>query len=94
MRTELRRWLRQLHQSLGFTAVFVTHDQEEALEVADRIVVMRSGHIEQVAAPESLGNDDSNRFVTEFLGQINIFRGDIGTDGVVGSAVCISRLPR
>ena len=83
VRTELRRWLRQLHQSLGFTAVFVTHDQEEALEVADRIVVMRGGHIEQVAVPESLGNDDSNRFVTEFLGQINIFRGDIGTDGGV-----------
>ncbi len=81
VRTELRRWLRQLHQSLGFTAVFVTHDQEEALEVADRIVVMRGGHIEQIAAPESLGNDDSNRFVTEFLGQINIFRGDIGADG-------------
>lgn len=83
VRTELRRWLRQLHQSLGFTAVFVTHDQEEALEVADRIVVMRGGHIEQIAAPESLGNDDSNRFVTEFLGQINIFRGDIATDGGV-----------
>lgn len=51
--------------------------------MADRIVVMRGGHIEQVAVPESLGNDDSNRFVTEFLGQINIFRGDIGTDGGV-----------
>lgn len=55
MRKELRRWLRQLHEELKFTSVFVTHDQEEATEVADRVVVMSRGHIEQADAPIRYG---------------------------------------
>ena len=83
VRIELRRWLRQLHQSLRFTAVFVTHDQEEALEVADRVVVMHNGQIEQVAAPDTLQENTENRFVTEFLGQVNTLNGEISDSGIL-----------
>ncbi|GAA0335957.1 sulfate ABC transporter ATP-binding protein [Morganella psychrotolerans] len=83
VRIELRRWLRQLHQSLHFTAVFVTHDQDEALEVADRVVVMHNGQIEQIAAPDTLQENTENRFVTEFLGQVNTLNGVITDSGIL-----------
>ena len=69
MRKELRRWLRQLHEELKFTSVFVTHDQEEAMEVADRIVVMSRGNIEQVGSPEEIMREPASRFVLEFMGK-------------------------
>ncbi|MDR9468057.1 TOBE-like domain-containing protein, partial [Marinospirillum sp.] len=75
VRKELRRWLRDLHDELGFTSVFVTHDQEEALEVSDRVVVMSQGQIEQEATPEDLYHQPANRFVYDFLGQVNVFQG-------------------
>ncbi|SFC06973.1 sulfate transport system ATP-binding protein [Marinospirillum celere] len=75
VRKELRRWLRDLHDDLGFTSVFVTHDQEEALEVSDRVVVMSQGQIEQQATPEDLYHQPANRFVYDFLGQVNVFQG-------------------
>jgi len=75
VRKELRRWLRDLHDELGFTSVFVTHDQEEALEVSDRVVVMSQGQIEQEATPEHLYHQPANRFVYDFLGQVNVFQG-------------------
>jgi sulfate transport system ATP-binding protein len=62
VRKELRRWLRQLHEELKFTSVFVTHDQEEAMEVADRVVVMSQGNIEQADAPEQVWREPSTRF--------------------------------
>ncbi len=68
VRKELRRWLRQLHEELKFTSVFVTHDQEEAMEVADRVVVMSQGNIEQADAPERVWREPSTRFVLEFMG--------------------------
>lgn len=77
VRKELRRWLRQLHEELKFTSVFVTHDQEEAMEVADRVVVMSNGNIEQADAPEVVWREPGTRFVLEFLGEVNRITGKI-----------------
>jgi sulfate transport system ATP-binding protein len=75
VRKELRRWLRRLHDELHITSVFVTHDQEEALEVADRVVVMNEGRIAQVGSPEAVYHHPVNPFVYKFLGNVNLFRG-------------------
>ncbi|MCL4554268.1 MAG: sulfate/molybdate ABC transporter ATP-binding protein [Actinobacteria bacterium] len=77
VRLELRRWLRRLHDQIGVTTVFVTHDQEEALEVADRIVVMNAGRIEQIGSPEEVFKNPANEFVMEFLGNVNVFHGRV-----------------
>ncbi|MEQ4987644.1 sulfate/thiosulfate ABC transporter ATP-binding protein CysA [Proteus vulgaris] len=77
VRTELRRWLRELHEELKFTSVFVTHDQQEAMEVADRIVIMGNGKIEQVGTPQEVWQSPSSRFVLEFLGDVNHLQGEI-----------------
>jgi sulfate transport system ATP-binding protein len=75
VRKELRRWLRRLHDDLHITSVFVTHDQEEALEVADRIVVMNRGRIEQIGSPQQVYDAPATPFVYQFLGHINLFHG-------------------
>ena len=77
VRKELRRWLRQLHEELKFTSVFVTHDQEEATEVADRVVVMSQGNIEQADAPDQVWREPATRFVLEFMGEVNRLQGTI-----------------
>ena len=71
VRKELRRWLREIHDRTGHTTVFVTHDQEEALELADRVVVMSQGRIEQVGTPEAVYDHPETEFVYEFLGDAN-----------------------
>ncbi|WP_070963275.1 sulfate/molybdate ABC transporter ATP-binding protein [Vibrio sonorensis] len=73
VRKDLRRWLRGLHDELGFTSVFVTHDQDEALELSDRVVVMSNGKIEQVDDPVSLYAKPNSRFVFDFFGNVNVF---------------------
>ena len=75
VRQELRRWLRRLHDDIGITSVFVTHDQEEALELADCVVVMREGHIEQIGTPEEVYEHPATPFVYRFLGNVNLFHG-------------------
>jgi len=71
VRQELRRWLRRLHDEVHVTSVFVTHDQEEALEVADRVVVMNRGRIEQIGTPDEVYDHPATPFVFEFLGHVN-----------------------
>jgi sulfate transport system ATP-binding protein len=73
VRAELRGWLRRLHEETHTTTVFVTHDQEEAMEVADRVVVMHRGRVEQVAAPRELYDRPSNEFVMSFVGEASRF---------------------
>ena len=77
VRVELRRWLRQLHDEFQITSVFVTHDQEEALEVADRVVVMNQGRIEQVGPPDQVYDHPVSPFVYQFLGNVNLFHGRV-----------------
>ncbi|HBR14147.1 MAG TPA: sulfate ABC transporter ATP-binding protein [Candidatus Omnitrophica bacterium] len=73
VRKELRQWLRRFHDQLHITSLFVTHDQEEALEVADKIVVMNKGRLEQVGTPEEVYHKPANKFVLNFLGNVNFF---------------------
>ena len=75
VRQELRQWLRRLHDDLHITSVFVTHDQEEALEVADRVVVMNKGQIEQIGTPDAVYEHPASPFVYNFLGRVNLFHG-------------------
>ena len=77
VRQELRRWLRRLHQEIHLTSVFVTHDQEEALELANRVVVMSDGKIEQDGTPGQVIEQPATRFVSNFLGNVNIFHGRV-----------------
>jgi sulfate transport system ATP-binding protein len=77
VRKDLRRWLRNLHDELHVTSVFVTHDQEEALEVADRIVVMNAGQVEQIGAPDEVYEHPATPFVFQFLGDVNLFHGRV-----------------
>ena len=75
VRQELRQWLRRLHDEIHLTSVFVTHDQDEALEVADRVVVMNEGRIEQIGTPDEVFHHPATEFVMKFLGQVNFFHG-------------------
>ena len=95
VRKELRRWLRRLHDEVHVTSVFVTHDQEEAMEVADRIVVMNQGRIEQVGTPDEVYDQPATPFVLKFLGDVNLFHGRLdhaqGTAGAAGGDVSYVR---
>lgn len=77
VRKELRRWLRRLHDELGITSLFVTHDQEEALEVADSIVIMNEGRLEQIGSPSEIYDHPATPFVNSFIGSVNIFHGRV-----------------
>jgi len=78
VRKDLRRWLRRLHDEMHTTSVFVTHDQDEAMEVADRVVVMNEGRIEQVGTPDEVYDHPATPFVLQFLGDVNLFHGRLG----------------
>ena len=77
VRQELRAWLRQLHDEIHMTSVFVTHDQEEAFEVADQVVVMNKGRVEQSGTPQEVFDRPANPFVMDFLGNVNVFHGRV-----------------
>ena len=102
VRKELRRWLRRLHDEMHISSVFVTHDQEEALEVADRVVVMNHGRIEQIGTPDEVYSNPASPFVYQFLGNVNVFHSrvhghwaDVGADaaesGPEGDALAFVR---
>ena len=87
VRKELRRWLRRLHDDLNVTSIFVTHDQEEALEVADRVVLMNKGKVEQIGSPQQVWDHPASPFVYGFLGDVNLFHGrahegEVNVEGV------------
>ncbi|MGA9522584.1 MAG: sulfate/molybdate ABC transporter ATP-binding protein [Myxococcaceae bacterium] len=77
VRQELRAWLRHLHEQVDMTTVLVTHDQEEAFEVADRVVLMNQGRVQQVGSPNEVFDHPANEFVLRFLGQVNVFTGRV-----------------
>ena len=77
VRKELRAWLRRLHDQVHVTTVFVTHDQEEAMDVADEIVVMAQGKVEQIGSPDDLYDAPANDFVMSFLGPVTTLRGEL-----------------
>jgi len=83
VRKELRRWLRQLHDEIHITTLFVTHDQEEALEVADRVAILRAGRVEQIGTPDEIYDHPASPFVYDFLGNVNLFSGRIKDGAVV-----------
>ncbi|GAA1759030.1 sulfate ABC transporter ATP-binding protein [Luedemannella helvata] len=105
VRKELRDWLRRLHDEVHVTTIFVTHDQEEALEVADEIVVINDGHIEQIGTPDQLYDEPANNFVMRFLGPVTqvgdrlvrphdleLHTGDPAPDAVTGRITRITRV--
>jgi len=79
VRKELRKWLRRLHDEIHIASVFVTHDQEEAMDVADRVALMNEGHIEQIGTPEEVYDNPANPFVFNFLGNVNLFHGRVSS---------------
>jgi sulfate/thiosulfate transport system ATP-binding protein len=86
VRKDLRRWLRRLHDELHVTSVFVTHDQEEALELSDRVVVMNQGKVEQEGTPDEVYHSPRTPFVYRFLGDVNLFHGRVeGDSALVGN---------
>ena len=88
VRQGLRRWLRRLHDEVHVTSLLVTHDQDEALEVADRVAVMNQGRVEQVGTPEEVFHHPASEFVMDFMGSVNLFRGRIESGkAVFGSLV-------
>jgi sulfate transport system ATP-binding protein len=95
VRQELRVWLRKLHQEIHVTSVFVTHDQEEAFEVADRVVVMNQGRVEQYGTPAEVFERPANPFVMDFLGNVNMFHGRVerGKAVVAGAELAVTDYP-
>lgn len=89
VRHDLRRWLREIHDELGITTIFVTHDQEEALDLADRVVILKDGKIVQQGTPQEVCRDPKNAFVLKFLGDANRLTGEVrdGQAHVAGVAV-------
>jgi sulfate transport system ATP-binding protein len=77
VRKELRRWLRTLHDELHISSIFVTHDQEEALEVSDRVVLINKGHVEQIGTPQDVYHRPETAFAYGFIGSVNEFRGKV-----------------
>jgi sulfate transport system ATP-binding protein len=92
VRQELRQWLRRLHDEIHLTSVFVTHDQDEALELADRVLVMNEGHIEQIGTPDEVFHKPATEFVVKFLGEVNFFHARL-EDGKVHFATLAMESP-
>jgi iron(III) transport system ATP-binding protein len=81
LRERARAWVKELQQNLGLTTIFVTHDQDEALSMSDRVVVMSAGQVQQIGTPEEVYRHPANRFVAEFVGRVNLIDGVVATSG-------------
>lgn len=95
VRRELRKWIRQVHEEIGITSIFVTHDQEEALEVADRVLVMNQGRIEQFGTPKQVYDEPASFFVASFVGDANQLAGHVyhGTIRIGSISLPVDKLP-
>jgi sulfate transport system ATP-binding protein len=94
VRKELRRWLRRLHDEIHIASVFVTHDQEEALEISDRVVIMNEGRVEQIGTPQEVYDKPANAFIYNFLGNVNLFfRGRIDSGPTRSGAIDLEPPP-
>ena len=91
LRQSMQFELKQLQRRLGLTMVFVTHDQEEALTMSDRIAVMNAGKVEQIGAPSDIYDRPSTRFVADFIGDTNLFRGEVVRDGGGNSVLQVDK---
>ena len=85
VRKELRRWLRRFHDEIQLTTIFVTHDQEEALEIADEVVIMNQGRVEQVGTPQQVYDKPATPFVYQFLGNVNVLKVPVLAGALAGS---------
>lgn len=83
LRTNMRDEIRRIQHTLGITTIYVTHDQEEAMSLADRVIIMREGRIEQIGAPREIYERPINRFVADFIGRVNLLPGRVIDDGLV-----------
>ncbi|HEY40584.1 MAG TPA: ABC transporter ATP-binding protein [Dehalococcoidia bacterium] len=92
LRADMRDEIRRIQSQLGITTVYVTHDQEEAMSIADRIVVMNDGNIEQIGTPEDIYDNPATKFVATFVGSINFIPGEV-TDGELRLLGCTYRIP-
>ncbi len=87
LRERARAWVKELQQTLGLTTIFVTHDQDEALSMSDRVAVMDHGKVQQIGTPEEIYRHPANRFVAEFVGRVNLIEGQIAASE--GTAVLV-----
>ena len=93
VRADLREWLRRLHDEVGATTVLVTHDQEEALSVSDRVILVKDGLIEQDGSPSEIVDAPRTEFVARFVGEVNVVEGVVGADGLLAAGGLSLRIP-
>ena len=93
VRADLREWLRRLHDEVGATTVLVTHDQEEALSVSDRVILVKDGLIEQDGSPSEIIDAPRTEFVARFVGEVNVVEGVVGADGLLAAGGLSMRIP-
>ncbi|MEY3210840.1 MAG: hypothetical protein RIT28_1321 [Pseudomonadota bacterium] len=93
VRADLREWLRRLHDEVGATTVLVTHDQEEALSVSDRVILVKDGLIEQDGSPSEIVDTPRTEFVARFVGEVNVVEGVVGADGLLAAGGLSMRIP-
>ena len=91
VRKDLRRWLRELHQKIGYTTIFVTHDQDEAMELADRVVILNKGRIEQIGTPDEVHDAPGTPFVADFIGGSNMIPVRFAGGRVLHGAATVAR---